>query len=497
MDPRQIPILVVDDDAAFGSMLKDLLEDRGYPVVVTQSPENALKSLDDRPAAVAILDLIMPGMGGLELADRVREKSPDTQVVILTGYGDIQSAVEGLRRGVSDYLDKAALDADRLSRTVLSAAERGHLTRQNRELVAKLLATNRLLVGLKELTGQLAGEPHQDRVLLHLVDAARALSGARTSRAVLLGRTHGDQLVVSAAVGDGAEPLAGARLEADEGLTATAARTNLVQRVVRTAEHPGFSARIDGMPTPLPGFLAAPVRHASIYGALLVAGRTAPFTEEEGAMLGALARQGAVALENAAQQERSVNFFTHVSEILVSFLETMDVHYPGHSRGVAALADMVTRRLGLSDADRRSIHFGALLHDVGKVLVDPAVLAESGPVTEAGLEALRQHATLGAQYLKPIMLWEDILPVIQCHHERWDGKGYPTGLAGEAIPLGARVVSVADAFDAMTRARPHGVRHTPEEALAELEECAGGQFDPKIVRLFVAEYRQRADQLPV
>jgi HD-GYP domain-containing protein (c-di-GMP phosphodiesterase class II) len=157
---------------------------------------------------------------------------------------------------------------------------------------------------------------------------------------------------------------------------------------------------------------------------------------------------------------------------------------------------MVTRRLGLDDAQRRAIHFAALLHDIGKVLVDPAIV-RGHRVSEgdAFFQQMREHPALGVRLLKPITMWEDILPAIHLHHERWDGGGYPLGQAGEQIPLGARIIAVADAFDAMTRDTPHGARRTPDEAITELEACAGSQFDPRIVRLFVAEYRGRGHQL--
>ncbi|PYQ05199.1 MAG: hypothetical protein DMF82_09065 [Acidobacteria bacterium] len=93
-------------------------------------------------------------------------------------------------------------------------------------------------------------------------------------------------------------------------------------------------------------------------------------------------------------------------------------------------------------------------------------------------------------------LWAELLPLIHAHHERWDGKGYPRGLRGEEIPLGARVIAIADAFDAMTRATPHGKHRTPEQGLAEVEAWSGSQFDPQLVPVFVSEYRQRGDQLP-
>lgn len=490
-------VLVVDDDPTFAELLRELLTERGYEVTVARDAADALVRLDDAPCPVALVDLFMPDMSGMDLADRLREKSPDTQVVILTGYGDMQSAIQGIHKGVFDFLEKGELDVSRLARTVDAAAERSRLSRENRELMASLQATNRLLGALQDVSTHLAGESHQDRVLEHLVRSAKELCGAATARAVLLRRVHGGELVVTVAEGDGVAALKGMRLPPDEGLTVMFAGSEGALRVPEGAAHARFSARIDAMPTPLPGFLGAPVRHGSVMGALTVAGRHRAFTEEDAHLLSALARHGAVALDNAAHQEQSLNFFTHVSEILVSFLERTDVFYAGHSRGVAALSDMVTRRLGLGDDERRNIHFGALLHDIGKLLVDPALLTAQGPMSPEAYEALKQHPRLGAQFLQPISLWEEILPVIHGHHERWDGNGYPTGQKGEDIPLGARVVAVADAFDAMTRARPHGPRRTSQEALAELEGCAGGQFDPRIVRMFVAEYRLRGHQLVV
>jgi putative nucleotidyltransferase with HDIG domain len=264
------------------------------------------------------------------------------------------------------------------------------------------------------------------------------------------------------------------------------------------ARAPGYSRRVDEMPTFLPGFMAAPIRHGSIQGTLIAAGRAqGVFGAEDEGLLAALAVQGGIALENAATHERFSNFFTHASDMLVNVLEQLEVWYRGHSRATAALADMVTRRLGMTADERRAVHYGALLHDIGKVIVPGEVLRAPRQCTPDEMELIRKHAAYGMEILKPIMIWEPLLPVVHLHHEWWDGTGYPIGLAGERIPLGARVVSVAAAFDAMTRRTPHRDPRLPEEALAELEACAGTQFDPRIVRLFVAEYRQRGDQLPV
>jgi putative nucleotidyltransferase with HDIG domain len=261
------------------------------------------------------------------------------------------------------------------------------------------------------------------------------------------------------------------------------------------ASHPRYSHRSDELPTALSGFLAAPLVHGAVRGALVLAGREGGFAEEDREILQNLSKQAAVAIDNALQHERSLNFFAHVSDLLVQILDGMDVHYPGHSRRVAAFSDMVTRRLGLDEDERRRVHFAGLLHDIGKIRLSPTVLLSKGKPTPELLEEIRRHPALGVEILRPVTIWEEILPLVLAHHERWDGRGYPRGLKGNEIPLGARVIAVAEVFDVISRPGPHVPQRTVEEAIAELMRCAGSQFDPDVVRVFVEEYRQHAEDI--
>lgn len=489
-------VLVVDDDSAFRSLVCQLLTDKGYDTVAAPNATEALANVSDGSFLAAVVDLVMPDMGGIELADKLKAQSPDTEVVILTGHGDMGSAISGIQHGVFDYLEKSSLDIARLERAVQEATGKSKLIRRNRALFQQTQESNRLLKGLHDVAAELSGEAYLDRVLDKLVLAAKAVCGAAAGRAVLFGRTHGEDLIIETSAGDGAGQIRGARVGAQEGLSSLALEEDAPVLLASARTHARYSHRTDEMPTTLPGFLCAPLRRGRVFGSLTVAGRAGSFGAADREALAILSRQASVAIENALEHERSLNFFIHTSEILVSFLEQLDVFYPGHSRGVAALSDMVTRRLGLGEEERRHIHFGALLHDIGKVLVDPAILRSESQLSEDQRKLLQDHASAGVKLLQPISHWEAMLPIIHSHHERWDGKGYPRGLAGEDTPIGARVVAIADAFDAMTRSTPHGARRTPEEALAELEACSGTQFDPKIVRLFVAEYRLRKDQIP-
>jgi len=229
---------------------------------------------------------------------------------------------------------------------------------------------------------------------------------------------------------------------------------------------------------------------------LQVAGRTRPFTDEDVSLVASLARQGAIAIENATIHESFQNFFTHASDMLVSLLDAQDPHYDGHSRMVAALTDMVTRRLGLPEQERRTIHFAALLHDVGKLRLSPGLLSADRVLSAEEMVQVRQHPALGVEILRPISVWRPLAPMIHTHHERWDGQGYPRGLKQSEIPLGGRIIAVAEVFEAMTRRRPYGLTRSVDEALAEIQACGGTQFDPEIVRVFVEEYRANQESLP-
>ena len=497
MEPAPARVLIVDDEPAFAALIAEILGDRNFDPVIAKSAQDALDRAADGSFPVAVVDLVMPDMGGLELAERLRAMSPDTQVIILTGQGDMQAAVESIHVGVFDFLDKASLDLKRLERSVREGSERCRLAQRNRELVDQLQESNRLLTALHEIGATLTGEAHVDRVLERVVGASKELTGAAAGRVILFGKTHGEGLLVEMASGDGADAIVGARIHPSEGIATLAAERDEVIVVAKAEDHPRFSHRCDEMPTSQAGWICAPLRHGVVKGALILAGRPwKPFGPEDTSVLGILARQTAVGIDNALTHERAINFFTHISDILVLCLERTDHFSPGHSRRVAALADMLTRRLGMNDIERRHIHFAALLHDIGKILVDPFALKPEAYDSDEGRQLMQQHPALGVELLRPITVWEDVLPVIHAHHEHWDGNGYPVGLAGEEIPLGARIVAVAEAFDTMTREITYGVRRTPEAALAELEACSGTQFDPRMVRLFVAEYRLHQDQLP-
>ena len=176
---------------------------------------------------------------------------------------------------------------------------------------------------------------------------------------------------------------------------------------------------------------------------------------------------------------------------LLSEIDACDPVNAGHSARVATLAVLTGRALGISGDALNDLRIGALLHDVGKILLPADLLRKPGALDSQELTMVRRHTAFGGAILSRIPVLAFAVPVARWHHERWDGLGYPDRLFGERIPLFARIVSVADTFDAMTAPRSYGVALATDEALAELEANAGSQFDPIVTRAFVSLVEER------
>jgi putative nucleotidyltransferase with HDIG domain len=175
---------------------------------------------------------------------------------------------------------------------------------------------------------------------------------------------------------------------------------------------------------------------------------------------------------------------------LSAAIEARDPYARGHASRVTVFAQAMARRIGL-DKERLSVlRLGALLHDVGKLTVPPAVLLKSGPLTEVEFVQVQRHPAAGVRMLRSLGAPREILPSVLHHHERWDGTGYPRGRAGERIPLEARILAVADSFDAMTSTRPYRAPRDASDALDELRRCAGTQFDPDLVVVFAEAWAE-------
>jgi putative two-component system response regulator len=170
---------------------------------------------------------------------------------------------------------------------------------------------------------------------------------------------------------------------------------------------------------------------------------------------------------------------------LANAVEAKDSTTELHCQRLAGLAHQLGMRAGLEPAGLKGLVFGALLHDIGKIGVSDAILTKPGPLSRQEWAEMRLHPLIGERICEPLATAAQFAPIVRHHHERWDGHGYPDGLRGEAIPIGARIVGLVDAYDAIIHERPYRPARSVAEALEEVRTEAGGQFDPELVTLFV------------
>lgn len=173
-------------------------------------------------------------------------------------------------------------------------------------------------------------------------------------------------------------------------------------------------------------------------------------------------------------------------DALAAALDAKSSYTLGHSERVADLALLIAERIGLNAEKQHLVHIGAHLHDIGKIGIPDEVLNKPGRLTEEQFAIIKQHPVIGYGIVSKVKSFSAITDIVRFHHERFDGKGYPDGLKGFKIPLGARIVAVADSFDAMTAPRIYRQCFTPAEALEEIRRCRGTQFDPEVADCFIA-----------
>jgi putative nucleotidyltransferase with HDIG domain len=214
-----------------------------------------------------------------------------------------------------------------------------------------------------------------------------------------------------------------------------------------------------------------------------------PFTKKDLSLADALAAHVSAGIECAQLLRKQRDLFLNTITVLGQAVELKDEYTSGHTQRVTNYSMMLGRQLGLSKEDLERLATGTPLHDIGKILIPDEILRKEGKLTTEEFEIMKTHADKGAKIVSVIPDLQPIVPIVRSHHERWDGNGYPDKLAGEQIPLLARIVAVVDAFDAMTSARPYHPDKKgkpPEAAFDELERMSGRQFDPHCAAAFLA-----------
>jgi response regulator RpfG family c-di-GMP phosphodiesterase len=493
-EPEESPrILVVDDERVIREILSDFLSMEGYVVRAVEDGTAALRELQLRPYDLVISDLKMPQMGGIELLDQLTAKNIKVLAVIMTGFGTVETAIEAMKKGAYDYILKPfkveevvhvvqrGLDRQRLQAENIRLREALSIYRIS-EAVASSLDLNEILEVIVDAALDEAGA---DVVCLHLKHPKTGKFEAHTTR------SHAE------APATGPEP---GLVDTDELLQHHRGDKPLLAHGVKAARF--FTRGQDG--SSLVSFASVPMKVGDRIVGFLSAfsyTRGKQFDEGQRKMLSILGDRAAVSIENArlyedivgknrALQLANLSLEENFRQTIVGFahaLDESDRYTRGHSERVAHYAMLIGRGMQLPEGEVETVRQAALMHDIGKIGIRYEKLNKPGKLTPEEVTMFRSHPAKGKRILEPIPFMQNLIPGCYCHHESWDGGGYPQGLMGEHIPVIGRIVAVADAYDAMTsdrsyrRALPHDV------AVNELDRCSGAQFDPQIVDVFLRE----------
>jgi response regulator RpfG family c-di-GMP phosphodiesterase len=488
-------VLVVDDEKVIREILSDFLTMEGYVVRTVEDGTSALRELERRSYNLVISDLKMPGMGGLELLEKISDLKTNVLTVIMTGFGTVETAIEAMKKGAYDYILKPFKIEE-----VVHVVERG-LDRQ------RLHAENIKLkeaVSLYKISEAISQSLSLDTVLDVILDAV--LVEAQADLCTLLLQDPGTGLFVERTRRQGPEVAHGAfvgdvnlheildHYRSDKPILAHGIRA------LRFFTEPPKDKR-------LVSFCSIALKVADRVIGMLNAysyTRGNKFTEGQRKMLAVLASRAAVSIENARLYEDLVNknrdlvmanesLTENFRATIIGFahaLEESDKYTRGHSDRVSFYSSLTARGLTLPDGEVERVVQAGLMHDIGKIGIRYEKLNKPGKLTPEEVAMFRTHPAKGKRILEPIPQMQELIPGAWCHHENWDGSGYPRGLMQENIPLLGRIVAIADTYDAMTSDRAYRKALPHDVTIAELERCAGAQFDPRLVEVFIAKIEE-------
>lgn len=509
-------ILVVDDDRRVVDLLQISLTQNGYTVQTAMTGEEALESVRREAPDLVILDLRLPKKSGFEICAALKStrETSHIPIVMVSASAEVDSRLQGLMHGADDYLTKPFSPKELIIkvRRIFERMERHDvLSSKNQELESEVQRNREdLLVRNKELRFQvysletLMGLTHQLNASLELEPLLNTLilsvmGQLRVNSACLFltdDRESPTRLDVSTFKGLKEGQVRGIALAYDSDLVrALRPADGEDQRSIRLASierDPGIAPDV-GRLFSAGLTVVCPVIVKGRLTALVAVGEKVSGQEFQSAdleMLRSLAESAGIAIENARLFRDLQEAYVSTVRLLVSRIEEKDPYTHGHTERVAAYSVAIAQEMALPAEEVQTIQFGAFLHDIGKVHTQDEILHKPGALTEEEWKMVKAHPVRGAEMVRGVKFLEKAIDMIRHHHERVDGKGYPDGLTGDEISLHAKIVNLADAFDAMTTDRPYRAGMTAEQAMEQMTAKAGSQFAAEVVDVFVPALRE-------
>jgi putative nucleotidyltransferase with HDIG domain len=510
MPPENVKetVLFVDDEESILDIAQTYFSGIGYQVLTAANGREAVEILCKNRIDCCFTDINMPEMDGLEFAEYVRKHDNTVPVVVMTGYPSLDNTIQTLKNGVVDFLIKPVnlrqmeLCVQRVLRErrlfieniILEKEVEGK--RRLEKLNAELMNKNDELNVINRIMSDFSDLHESADVFNQLVDSAVQLVNADAACFYLLNESVDQIVPIALSKSDkgsfddrsrsGAEP----RRQTDQFSYAEEAQIRaLVFGVVKDDQPLLIVENNDGMclPGEIQSFMLAPLKiRNKLLGVLsaMIFDEKQRFAEKDLYYLSFMANKAASAMESLALYENIYNNLLATLYAFVKAIEARDPYTKQHSSRVTRLALALARSMECSSEEQEILNVAGLLHDIGKIGIRDEILLKPGRLNSEEYAVIQQHPVIGADIMDHMGLWHREKQIVRCHHERFDGTGYPDKLKGSEIPLLARILSIADVYDAIASDRAYRKRMEESKILGIMYGGAGTQFDPDIVDVF-------------
>ena len=492
-------VLIVEDDMFLGEVLRDYLQELGHEkVVVSSTGGEGADALASDTFDCVFVDLNLPDMLGFELLDTMKSRDSSLPVIMMSGFPTMEYTIEAMRKGASDFLTKPftlqqlALTLNRVTkerslflenvRLKLEIEARRQLEIVNHQLAERVREQTRLF----EISREIDKAGSNENLYHGVVGLSSQLTNTHKVGFFLLPPERENLVLISGQGLNGSSACFPCiSIDAGQLRQFTAGDQGPVILPAQALMEPDAVARW-GLEACVASCWPLKIR-GELFGLIMafLENGNHEIPPSEMKLMDFLTKKASLAIENMALYESLVANFYGILRSLVNALEAKDPYTGKHSERVTGYAVRTARVLGCETAHIEALQTTGHLHDLGKIGIADVILNKPDKLTFEEYKLIQQHPVIGESIVADLGLSREEAAIIRHHHERWDGRGYPDGLAGKDIPLLARIVTVADAFDAMTSKRAYRASMSHADALLEVTENRGKQFDPEIADAFV------------
>jgi putative nucleotidyltransferase with HDIG domain len=510
-DTPKETLLFVDDEESILEVASEYFRAKGYHILTAENGRIAVDIIAKEKIDCCFTDINMPEMDGLELAEYIRTVDNTIPVIIMTGYPSLDNTIRTLKNGVVDFLIKP-VNLNQLEICVKRVMRERQLFINNIFLTKEVEGKQRLENLNRELTYKVEEVNTLNRIMTdfttidssfdlfkRVVDLSTELTRADEACFYVINEAiqRPVQVARSVAGGNGNlqkqvdRPTAADHVPCTGGMDISQLILDNCNEDKPLLIHENSS--IQGLPADIQSMMLVPLNiRKKVFGVLAVSvlDGDVRFSEKDLYYMSFMTNKAAYAIENIALYE---NIYENLFATLYAFvgvIEARDPYTEQHSNRVTQIAIALCRAMGGSQEEQDILNVAGQLHDIGKIGIRDDILLKPGRLTDEEFRLIKEHPVIGANIVERLGLWDREKNIIRCHHERFDGNGYPDGLAGEAIPMLGRILSVADVYDAIASDRAYRKRMEESRILQIMYDGSGTQFDPDVIDTFRSLYDQ-------